>query len=147
LEIRDYMMALFKPNIPRKPLIELVLWKESGTVRASIHCMSALGYQRKFQPPLNNVRYQEQSRSQVWIYCYRASEKFINQWNYTRPKNHIFLFGGALLRATVIYLRPWGARPALNNNAKFGAARHDDINHQTGGSVAAMFVWGRGATA
>jgi len=25
LEIRDYMMALFKPNIPRKPLIELVL--------------------------------------------------------------------------------------------------------------------------
>jgi len=35
LEIRDYMMALFKPNIPRKPLIELVLWKESGTVHKS----------------------------------------------------------------------------------------------------------------
>jgi len=24
MEIRDYMMALFKPNNPRKPLIELV---------------------------------------------------------------------------------------------------------------------------
>ena len=32
IEIHDYIVAFFKTSIPRKALIGLVLWKESGTV-------------------------------------------------------------------------------------------------------------------